>query len=40
MNDMLFILLAFALGYICGLVTKYEMWMWVRKHDGKAKKTK
>ena len=40
MTDMLFILIAFAIGYICGLITKYEMWVWVKKHGSKAKKTK
>jgi len=37
---MLFILIAFALGYICGLITKHEMWIWVKKHDGETKKGK
>lgn len=40
MMDMLFILIAFAVGYICGLITKYEMWVWIKKHDAETKKSK
>lgn len=40
MNDILFILIAFVLGYICGLITKHELWVWVKKHGTKAKKSK
>lgn len=39
MNELLLALGAFALGYICGLLTKREMWVWVKKHGSKAKKS-
>lgn len=38
MTDMLFILVAFAIGYLCGLFTKHEIWVWVKKHGKTAKK--
>ena len=38
MSELLLALLAFALGYICGLLTKHELWVWVKTHGGKTKK--
>jgi hypothetical protein len=31
------IIIAFALGYLCGLITKHEIWAWVKAHGGKKK---
>jgi len=40
MNEVIFALIAFALGYICGLLTKHELWVWVKTRGKKADKTK
>jgi hypothetical protein len=40
MNELLLALIAFALGYLCGLLTKHELWVWVKKHGIKTKKNK
>ena len=38
MNELLIALIAFAAGYLCGLITKHELWQWVKKHGKTGKK--
>lgn len=38
MNELLLALTAFALGYLCGLLTKHEIWVWAKRHGKETNK--
>jgi hypothetical protein len=38
MDDMLLAIIAFILGFAAGLLTKHELWQWVKKHGKTTKK--
>ena len=35
MNELIIAIIAFAAGYVCGFITKHELWVWVKKHGSK-----
>jgi hypothetical protein len=37
MHELIPIVIAFAGGYLCGLITKHELVEWVKHHGGKKK---
>lgn len=39
-EQILIALAAFALGYLCGLLTKHELWVWVKTRGKKPNKKK
>lgn len=40
MDEVLIAIIAFAAGYLCGLITKHEIWQVVLKHGSKTGKEK